>query len=181
LWWGRPDPNVIFAGADAYLVPFSLLWAGFTIFWEISVLASQPDQGGDAFFAIWGIPFVVFGLYFVAGRFFTKRYTKRRTTYAVTEDRAIVLAMNGRRISETPIRSGDLTITRARDGHHGSVVFGGSHGQRWWASPWMYSNTGMDWWSGWRAPSGVAFYDVDGFDGLARALELARSGTPPAG
>jgi len=84
LWHGVPDTRVWFAPADAYLIPFSIAWCAFAIFWESSVIRS----GGPSFFAAWGIPFVAAGLYFVAGRFFYKRYRKGRTVYAITTQRA---------------------------------------------------------------------------------------------
>ena len=65
LWSGRPDPNVHFTGADAFLIPFSIMWAGFAFFWESAAFRS----GGPIFFKLWGIPFVAMGLYIVFGRF----------------------------------------------------------------------------------------------------------------
>jgi hypothetical protein len=38
VWGGRPVSSVIFHKEDAFLIPFSLLWGGFAIFWEASVL-----------------------------------------------------------------------------------------------------------------------------------------------
>jgi len=32
LWTGRPDPAKHLGAIDIFLVPFSLLWGGFTIF-----------------------------------------------------------------------------------------------------------------------------------------------------
>ena len=32
VWAGQPDPRFRFSGGDIFLVPFSLLWAGFALF-----------------------------------------------------------------------------------------------------------------------------------------------------
>src|SRR5262245_20313073 len=80
-WTGRPDPKRIFARGDLYMVPFSLMWGGFSIFWEAGVLS----LGRPGFFALWGLPFVLIGQYFIWGRFIYKWWDRRRTAYAVTD------------------------------------------------------------------------------------------------
>ena len=71
LWAGQPDTKVLFALADFFLVPFSFLWGCFAIFWKATTLyaaTASPKTDGAAFvwtFPIFGIPFVLVGLYFI--------------------------------------------------------------------------------------------------------------------
>jgi len=105
-WAGMPNPSVIFHSDDWYAIPFSLLWGGFTIFWEASVLGywGNGPRGGtpSLFMTIWGIPFVVIGQYFIWGRFLLDAWLKRRTFYAVTNRRVLVVQEGWKRkISST--------------------------------------------------------------------------------
>ena len=38
LWKGKPEKLHLLELTDIYMIPFSLLWTGFAIFWEYSVL-----------------------------------------------------------------------------------------------------------------------------------------------
>jgi hypothetical protein len=67
-----PNPGKIFHSDDLVLIPFTLLWGGFAIFWEASVLGyttfgSKPSSTHSApsFFVLWGIPFVLVGQYMI--------------------------------------------------------------------------------------------------------------------
>ena len=86
LWEGAPEPGIHFQRSDLFAIPFSLLWCGFAIFWEISVIAA----GGPLLFKIWGVPFVLMGLYITVGRFFFRARQLARTRYAVTDRRVII-------------------------------------------------------------------------------------------
>jgi len=94
-WAGMPNPSVIFHSDDWAMVPFSLLWAGFAIFWEAGVFGywgNGPRNGAVSWFMVmWGIPFIVIGQYMVWGRFVYDAWLKRRTYYAVTNRRVMVL------------------------------------------------------------------------------------------
>lgn len=96
LWAGQPAQGIIFRKSDAFIIPFSLFWAGFAFFWEASVLAK-----GITFFAIFGIPFVLIGIHMLIGRFFTDMWRRRKTFYGLTNERMIILSKSG--VSSAPI------------------------------------------------------------------------------
>lgn len=162
-WVGAPDPKVVLAPADAFLIPFSLMWGGFAIFWEVGVLTS----GGSAFFALWGIPFVLIGLYLIIGRFVHKSRLKRRTVYGLTDTRALV-STSERSVRDVPLSGVPVDSRRSRDGRHLTVLFGGTRHT-------SYQNTGL----GFLGPGndqGIGFFDVEQPDSLTRALDEVRSG-----
>ena len=72
LWSGQPEAGLKLRGSDAIVIPFSLMWAGFALFWEYSVLGTNAPL----FFKLWGIPFVLVGLYMVVGRFFVDAWMR---------------------------------------------------------------------------------------------------------
>jgi hypothetical protein len=174
LWYGVPDQRVWFAPADTFLIPFSILWCGFAIFWESSVVAG----GGPAFFAAWGIPFIAMGIYFVVGRFAYKRYRKGRTVYGITSRRALIIGP--RTFADLPLRQQPVTVRKTRDGRHASVQFGSpsdpglGRAFRGAAGSSFYANTGMEPLAR-GASQPFAFYDVADPDTMLAALDQART------
>ena len=94
-WAAMPNPGVVFHSDDWSVVPFSILWGGFAIFWESGVLGywgnGTKNHSAPWFFELWGIPFVIAGQYFIWGRFLTDAWLKRRTYYAATDRRVLIL------------------------------------------------------------------------------------------
>jgi hypothetical protein len=117
LWVGRPDASKIFAASDRVEIPLSLMWAGFAVFWEATVIRN----GGSVFFVLFGAAFVAIGLYLIFGRFVERRLVKRRTWYAVSDRRILVLQ---RRRSGDDLQAAfvDALLSVGREGD--DVVFG---------------------------------------------------------
>jgi hypothetical protein len=94
LWAAQPNASSIFHREDLSMIPFSLLWGGFAIFWEAGVTGvrgSSTTHPAPTFFMLWGIPFVVIGQYMIWGGFIVAAWKKRGTFYALTNRRAIVV------------------------------------------------------------------------------------------
>lgn len=121
LWTGQPRQGVRLCPSDMFMIPFSLLWCGFAIFWESGVV----KQGAPFFFMLWGIPFVLVGLYIVFGRFFVDAMTRRRTFYGITSDRIIIVSgLRSRQTKSLQLRTlSDITLTERRDAS-GTITFG---------------------------------------------------------
>lgn len=124
-WTGRPGGGLLLTAADALLIPFSLLWGGFAIFWETTVLTSRA--GG--FFSLFGIPFVCVGLYLIVGRFFVDAWARSRTLYGLTDRRALILkSVPGGGITTVDLRAaGGIRFRPGKDGN-GTIDLGGPAG-----------------------------------------------------
>ena len=92
LWQGRPYPGFLFRPIEAVLIPFSLLWAGFAVFWNTSVW-SISGGGAPVGFKLFGLPFLLAGLYITVGRFFVDQWLRRRLSYVVTDRRILIVKM----------------------------------------------------------------------------------------
>lgn len=121
LWWGQPPQGFVLRMADAFLIPFSILWGGFAIFWETMVIAT----GAPFFFALWGVPFVLVGLYFMVGRFWVDARQRAATVYAVTSERVVIVSgLLSRRVKSLNIDTlSDVSLTE-RAGGGGLITFG---------------------------------------------------------
>jgi hypothetical protein len=91
LWTGKPSAPGWFQRQDWVLVPFSLMWGGFAIFWEVAALSSRSARQ-SVLFPLWGIPFVLMGLYLIVGRLYVRRRTLERSVYVLTDRRALSIA-----------------------------------------------------------------------------------------
>ncbi len=121
LWNGRPRQGLMLRASDALFIPFSLLWAGFAFFWEASVVGT----GAPFFFMLWGIPFMVVGLYITIGRFFVDAYIRSKTSYGVTNERVLIIAgLLNRTVKTLPLQTlSEIALQQNADGS-GTITFG---------------------------------------------------------
>lgn len=125
LWQGRPEKkgNII-TKRDIFMIPFSIMWTGFALFWELTALRS----GAGIFFSLWGLPFIGVGIYLLFGRFLHSAYLRDKTFYAVTNKRILVKAgsklkiLDGKALPPMDIEihpNGNASIIFTRELHYG--------------------------------------------------------------
>lgn len=121
LWSGQPAQGFRLRSSDSFVIPFSLVWCGFAFFWEASVIAGRAP----IFFKLWGVPFILVGIYFVAGRFFVDVKARTRTFYGVTNDRIIIVdGIFSRQTKSLHLRTlSDISLVEWADGS-GTIIFG---------------------------------------------------------
>ena len=124
LWSGRPGLGIRVRHGDIIMIPFSLAWAGFVIFW----LYRAFQEGQPFFFRFWGIPFLLIGAYLVMGRFPADARRRGRTYYCVTDQRVIVLVQPDSCTTFNLRTLPGLTLTERPDGT-GDVVLANTDGR----------------------------------------------------
>lgn len=135
VWTGKPKTGVIFRPVDIFLVPFSLIWCGFAIFWVI--MASSAG-----IFALFGIPFVLIGLFFVFGRFIYDAKRRENTVYGLTKTRVIILTgKRTKKLKTIHLQTlTELEYSEKNDGS-GTITFGPVNLANTWSNQ-------MAWWPG---------------------------------
>lgn len=154
LWIDQPDATRWFTTVDLFYVPFSLLWGGFMVFWNTSIWRSNAPS----FFGLWGLAFLIIGFYVIFGRFLYKYWRKKRTYYAVTNKRLLIMTSTwGHHVSAFYLNMlPNLNKSVGRQGV-GSITFGSPPSPSIWRRQGMnMSNTGLEFF-GYQLPG---FYDI---------------------
>jgi hypothetical protein len=155
LWSGAPRQGLMLRPGDIFMIPFSLLWGGFAIFWEASVLRSNAP----VFFALFGVPFVLVGLYMIVGRFFVDARIRAKTSYGITNRRAIIVSgLFSRTTTSLPLRTLTDVSLQERPDHSGTIMFGRP-------LPYSYWSSGMRW-------PGMSQYSTPAFEMIRDAKSV---------
>ena len=162
LWSGQGDSKKLFTTGDAFMIPFSLMWGGFAFFWETSVLMMDAPL----LFKIWGIPFVLIGLYMIFGRFFYKKLKKEKTLYAITNKRIFIIeTLIKLNITSEFIKNLPAINKSVNKKGIGNIIFGtGSFGVG------MYANSGLDVFGNIRNGIPIGFYDIPNVESVYKKI-----------
>lgn len=122
LWKGAPEPGLKFRPKDIFLTAFGLVFFSFAVFW---MYASRYELEAPIYFTLFGTPFVLVGAYLVIGRYFWEAYKRGRTSYTLTDKRAII-RVNAFGQSQKTVTLNDLPEVELEERGDGSgtIVFG---------------------------------------------------------
>ena len=118
----QADEHLDAATSDCQgMIPFSLMWGGFSFFWEFKAVSS----GEPLFFDLWGVPFVLVGLYMIVGRFFFEAMLRSRTYYGLTNERVIIISgLSSRTVKSLQVQTlTDVSLSQEASGI-GTITFG---------------------------------------------------------
>ena len=111
LWRGKPEKLHLLGRTDLYMIPFSILWCAFAVYWEWTAIRSGA---GMLFYAFGGV-FVLFGLFFVFGRFLYKYRFLKSCSYAVTNKKVLIRQKQDvRSLKKTSLPA--LSVKKYQDG-----------------------------------------------------------------
>lgn len=86
IWQGKPVLRIWFAKVDIFLIPYSLLFGAITIGVEIGIIKSYIDKSDTIllFLCVLVLPFCVFAIYQIIGRYYWKYRKKSDEHYVLT-------------------------------------------------------------------------------------------------
>ena len=118
LWTGRPEKLRLLGKEDFYLIPFSLFWCGFAGFatWMVWKDGSAPLAP-----RLFMLPFILAGLWLLAGRFIVKSVSVKKQRYALTSRRIII--RKGRKATSLDLGSLPPMSVLRRDDGSGDIRF----------------------------------------------------------
>ncbi len=165
LWSGKSSLKKWISYGDYMYIPFSLMWCGFVLYWEWTVIRFQYP----ASFHLLGIPFAIFGLYMVAGRFLYKYYKKKSSCYVLTNLRAIeAYEHKWFKRREMPVKEMGRMLRFVEKDGYGVIVFNDVN-----PALIMKLNDGMELFRR-KTKSVVGFYDIENVEQLYEMVQALK-------
>lgn len=104
LWSGQPEPSLYLTGGGVVVTLFGLIWLCITCYMEYVAIESN-----DKFLMFFLLPFVLIGLYIVSAIFIYNNFRRKKTYYAITNQRVLILTnlfnkkIESKLISQIPV------------------------------------------------------------------------------
>ena len=122
VWSGEPMRHRLLRLGDVYLIPFSLVWGGFAIFWEAGAVTATFS---NPLLVVAGLPFLAAGLFLIFGRFILRGMASRRARYLVTDRRVVVTGgVTGRAVGTAYLVNLPPPVVKHRNDGCGDLAFG---------------------------------------------------------
>lgn len=126
IWKGKPAQGFRFTPQDIFAIPFALFWLFMVLATLVFLPGEEAPGTGPIVYAILPL-FVLIGLYMLIGRFLIDRMMRRRTSYFLTNQRAVIESglFGSTRRSVNLAAVAEVRFRQGRRGK-GTLQFGGS-------------------------------------------------------
>ena len=124
LWQGRPNASLRLGDFFSTRLPFGLVFTAFAVFWMMATTAMTRNTSmGFEFFPLFGIPFVLIGLYQVIGAPIWDAYERSQSWYTLTDQAAFIATelLGRRKLVRIPLD--DMNALELEEGVDGTVWF----------------------------------------------------------
>ncbi len=124
IWSDQPWQGLVLRGTDAFAIPFAVVWTSIPLFGAWTALMGPK---GNPVALLPTVPFVLIGLYLLVGRFFIDAAQRRRTFYALTNERILIVSgLRSRDVRSLSLRTLDQFEVSSRASGRGTISFGRS-------------------------------------------------------
>ena len=122
VWQGRPQQGIRLVGRDAFILPFSLIWATGAL-GTLGAGIMQGDLVTAGPFGLIGVIFLVAAVYITVGRLLHDAWLRSRMHYALTDRRALIV--RGDEVTSVELdRIDQIQLKGGKDGGRGTIRFG---------------------------------------------------------
>ncbi len=98
LWTGKPVKEIRLLPSEKIIMVFGAFWTAFSAFWIAMAYAGTAEMEGDAImaniFPLFGIPFLLVGLYLMIISPIRAKRKRKNVEYALTDKRVLIFYNN---------------------------------------------------------------------------------------
>lgn len=124
LWAGQPDPGALFQATDIVIMPLNLFRLVLAV-----VLIAVSIVAGSGIFVVFGVAALLISVYAVGGRIVVLGLARKRTYYAVTDRRVVIVTtLMGEKVQSLPLDELAMVDLAPGSDGKGTIRFGANLG-----------------------------------------------------